>query len=137
MVNILAEQMTLLAAGTTPAPGFVGGTVRVFNEQVTLAAQAVADTIEVGKLPKGAVPLYGVIVSSVSLATSTVAIGISGTAGKYRTAAALTATTPEMFGASGGVGEALAVEETVIATVGTLAFPAAGTLRVMLFYAFD
>lgn len=137
MANTLAEQMTLLAAGTTPAPGFVGGTVRMFNEQITLAAQADTDTIEVGKLPKGAIPLYGVIVSSVSLATSTVAIGVTGTAGKYRAASVLTALTPEVFGAVGGVGEALAAEETVIATVGTLALPASGTLRVMLFYTFD
>lgn len=137
MANTLAEQMTLLAAGTTPAPGFVGGTVRVFNEQITLAAQADTDTIEVGKLPKGAIPLYGVIVSSVSLATSTVAIGITGTAGKYRAALVLTALTPEVFGVSGGVGDALAAEETVIVTVGTAALPASGTVRVMLFYTFD
>lgn len=137
MANTLAEQMTLLAAGTTPAPGFVGGTLRVFNEEVTLAAQAIADTIEVAKLPKGAIPLYGVIVSSVTLVTAQLAIGIVGTTGKYRAAAVLTALTPEVFGASGGIGEALSAEETVIITVSAAALPASGTVRVTMVYAFD
>lgn len=137
MANTQAEQMALLAAGATPAPGFAGGTLRVFNEQVTLAAQAIGDTIEVAKLPRGAVPLYGVVVTDTSLGTAEIAIGISGTPGKYRAAATLTALTPEVFGAAGGVGEALAAEETVIATVSALALPAAGTMRVILVYAFD
>ena len=137
MANILGEQMTLLAAGSTPDPGFVGGSVRVFNEEITLAAQANGDTIEVAKLPKGAVPLYGVIVPSVTLGTSTLQVGVSGTAAKYRASAILTALVPEVFGASGGVGEALAEEETVIITIGTADLPASGTVRVMFFYAFD
>lgn len=137
MANTLAEQMTLLAAGTTPAPGFVGGTLRVFNEQVTLASQPAADTIEVAKLPKGAIPLYGVIVPSVTLATAQLAIGITGTPAKYRAAGVLTALTPEMFGASGGIGEALSAEETVIITTSVAALPASGTVRVIIVYAFD
>ena len=137
MANTLGEQMTLRAAGAILAPGFAGGTVRVFNEEVTLAAQGIGDTIEVAKLPKGAIPLYGVIVTSVTLATSTLAIGITGTTGKYRAAAVLTALTPEAFGVAGGVGEALTADETVIITVGTAALPGSGALRVMFFYAFD
>lgn len=138
MANTLGEQMTLLAAGTILAPGFAGGTVRVFNEEVTLAGQAIADTIEVASLPKGAIPLCGVIVTDTAFgATATVAVGISGTAGKYRAAAVLNVTTPEMFGVAGGVGEALTVDETVIITVAAAALPGAGTLRVMIFYAFD
>lgn len=137
MANTQAEVMTLLAADTNPDPGFVNGAVRVFNEEITLAAQANGDTIEVAKLPKGAIPLYGVIVPSATLATSTLAIGISGTPAKYRAAAVLTALTPEVFGASGGVGDALSADETVIVTIGVADLPAAGTVRVMIFYAFD
>ena len=137
MANTLATQMTKLAAGTPPAPGFVDGGVKVFNESVTLAAQADGDTIEVGRLPKGAIPLFGLIETDTSLGTATVAVGTSGTPAKYKAAAVFTAVaTPTMFGA-GGVGEALAAEETVIVTVGVAALPASGTFRVMLFYAFD
>ena len=137
MANTRGTQMTRLDTGTPPDPGFVDGSVRVFNEEITLAAQAIGDTIEVARLPKGAVPLYGVIVPDTSLATAEIAIGVSGTAGKYRTSATLTATTPELFGVTGGVGGALTAEETVIATVGVAALPASGTLRVMFFYSFN
>lgn len=137
MANTQGARMAQLAAGTTPAPGLVDGTPRVFVEEVTLASQAIADTIEVARLPKGAVPLYGVIVSSVSLATATVAVGIVGTPGKYRAAATLAVTTPNVFGVADGVGQAVGAEETVILTVGAAALPASGTLRVMLVYAFN
>lgn len=138
MANTLGTQMTKLDAGTPPDPGFVDGSVRVFVEEITLAAQAIGDTIEVARLPKGAVPLYGVVVTDTAFGvTATVAVGISGTAGKYREAAILNVTTPELFGVAGGVGGALTAEETVIVTVGAAALPASGTLRVMLFYAFN
>lgn len=137
MANTLGTQMTKLDAGTPPDPGFVDGSVRTFCEEITLLAQANGDTIEVARLPKGAVPLYGVIVTDTSLATAEIAIGVSGAAGKYRTSAVLTATTPELFGVAGGVGGALTAEETVIATVGVAALPASGTLRVMFFYDFN
>lgn len=137
MANTQGVRMAQLAAGTTPDPGFVDGTLRCFVEEVTLASQAISDTIEVARLPKGAVPLYGVVVSSVSLGTATLQIGVSGTAAKYRAAATLAVTTPELFGAAGGVGQALGAEETVIVTVGTAALPASGTLRVIMVYAFN
>ena len=137
MANTLGAQMTRLVAGMPPDPGFVDGSVRVFNEEITLAAQAIGDTIEIARLPKGAVPVCGVIVTDTSLATAEIAIGVSGAVGKYRTSATLTATTPELFGVAGGVGGAVTAEETVIATVGVAALPAAGTLRVMFFYSFN
>lgn len=139
MANNLGEQMTLLAAGTPPAPGFVDGSLRVFNEQVTIASQAISDTIEVARLPKGAIPLFGMMISDTALGGSaTVAIGISGDTGKYRAAAIFNAAdTWEQFGLAAGVGDAVAAEETVIVTVGAASLPASGTFRVMLFYAFD
>lgn len=137
MANTQGARMTQLAAGTTPGPGLVDGTPRCFVEEIALASQAISDTIEVARLPKGAVPLYGVVVSSVSLGASTLEIGVSGTAAKYRAAATLAVTTPELFGVAGGVGQALSAEEAVIVTVGTAALPASGTLRVMVVYAFN
>jgi hypothetical protein len=121
-----------------PAVADVHGRVRVFNEKVTLASQTTSDTIEVAKLPKGARVLYGLLTSSVSLGSSTVAIGISGTTGKYRAAATFTATdAPTTFGATANVGEALAAEEIVFLTIGAATLPASGTLRVILFYTLD
>jgi hypothetical protein len=79
--------MTLVNAGTPPAPGFVDGGVHVFNEEITLASQPTTDVIEVARLPRGAIPLYGVIETDTSLGTATAAIGIAGTTGKYRAAA--------------------------------------------------
>jgi hypothetical protein len=131
--------MTKLDAGMPPDPGFVDGSVRVFNEEITLAAQASGDTIEVARLPKGAVPLFGMMISDTALgASATVAIGASGATGKYRAAALFNAgNTWEQFGLATAAGEALTAEETVIVTVGGAALPAAGALRVMFFYSFN
>jgi hypothetical protein len=116
----------------------VHGRVRVFNEKITLNGQAINDTIEVAKLPKGARLLYGILNSTVSLSTSQIAIGITGTTGKYRAAAVFTATdTPTPFGVTANVGEPLTVEEIVFITVTALALPVGGTLRVQLFYTLD
>lgn len=139
MAVLQGQQMTKLRAAqpTVPDPAFVGGTVRCFVEEVTLATQTTSDTIEVARLPNGAVPLYGVLSTSVTLGTATVAIGITGTTGKYRAAGVLTATTPEVFGVNAALGEALAAEEIVFITIGTASLPASGTLRVMFIYAVD
>jgi hypothetical protein len=130
--------MTLLNAESTPDPGFVDGTVRCFNEEITLATQTTSDTIEVCRLPKGAIPLYGIIETDTSLGAATAAIGITGSTGKYRAAAVFTAlNTPTLFGVGAAIGEALAAEETVIITIAAASFPASGVLRVMFFYAFN
>ena len=121
-----------------PAVADVHGRVRVFNEKVTLASQTTSDTIEVAKLPKGARVLYGLLTSTVSLGSSTVAIGINGTTGKYRAAAAFTATdTPTPFGVATNIGEPLAAEEILFLTIGAATLPASGTLRVTVFYTLD
>ncbi|MGB8274854.1 MAG: hypothetical protein WCF16_06230 [Alphaproteobacteria bacterium] len=134
-------QMNLLrntVPQSLPAVADVHGRVRCFNEKVTLASQPTTDTIEVAKLPKGARVLYGVMTSSASLGSSTVAIGISGTTGKYRAAATFTAVdTPTLFGVAANVGEALTAEEIVFITIAAAALPASGTLRMMLFYTVD
>jgi hypothetical protein len=121
-----------------PAAADVHGRLRVFNEKITLAAQPTTDIIEVAKLPKGARVLFGVLDSTVSLATATVALGIAGTTGKYRAAATFTAVdTPTLFGVTANLGEPLAAEEIVFITIGTAALPGSGTLRVMLVYTVD
>ncbi len=140
MATLYGTQMAKLrvAPQAVPDPGFVDGTVRVFCEEITLSGQPTTDVIEVARLPKGAVPLYGVLLTDTSLGTATVAVGVSGNAGKYRAAAPFTAVdTPDPFGVAAGVGQALGAEETVFITIGTAALPASGTLRVMFFYSFN
>jgi len=140
MATQYGTQMSKLrvAPQAVPDPGFVDGTLRVFCEEIALSGQPTTDTIEVARLPKGAIPLYGVLLTDTSLGTATVAIGISGDIGKYRTAATFTVTdAPTLFGAAAAAGEALTGEEIVSLTIGTAALPASGTLRVMFFYAFN
>lgn len=137
MAVLRGTQMTLVNSESVHDPGFVDGTVRVFCEEVTLATQTTADTIEVARLPKGAIPLYGVVSTSVTLATAQIAIGITGTTGKYRAAGTLTAVTPEVFGVNAGIGAAITAEETVFITISVASLPASGTLRVMMVYAFN
>lgn len=121
-----------------PLAGDVHGRVRVFNEKVVLASQPTTDIVEVARLPKGARVLYGILNSSVSLGSSTLAIGVAGNTGKYRAAAVFTAVdTPTVFVPAAVAGDPLASEEIVILTIAAAALPASGTLRVMIFYSLD
>lgn len=138
MAVLYGEQQTLVNAGTTLGPGMANGTVRCFVEEITLASQGTSDTIVIGTLPKGCIPLYGVMNNSATLGgTATVAIGITGTTGKYRAAATKTSTVPEVFGVTAGIGDPLAADETVFITIAAAALPSSGTLRVMMFYTFN
>lgn len=140
MAVLNATQMAKLTSFPIDYPEVadVGGRLRIFNEKVALAGQTTSDTIQVAKLPRGARVLFGVLVSTVSLGSSTIAIGVNGTAGKYRAAGVFTiADAPTFFGAAANVGEALTAEETVIITIGAAALPGAGTLRVMMVYTVD
>ena len=113
-----------------------GGNLRRYRATIALASQASADTITLAKPPAGGAFAYGVLTSTVSLGTSTVAIGVAGTPGKFRAAAVFTAVdTPTLFGIASAVDDApLSAAETVILTIGVAALPAAGTLIVDLYY---
>lgn len=118
-----------------------GGHVRVYREQITLASGlgTTADTIVVAYPTKGEQFLFGVLTSTVTLGTSTVAIGVTGATGKYRAANPFTAVdTPTLFGAGaaglGGLGK-LAADEEIFLTIGTANLPTSGTLTVDLYFA--
>lgn len=115
----------------SPSEGY-GGKLVVYLAKITYASQAASDIIKLFKLPKGKLPLFGFLNTSASTSTATLAIGITGTTGKYRAAAArTTANAPEFFGVVSGLGTTpLAADEEVIATVGTAALPSSGTLLV-------
>lgn len=137
MANTRGATMTKVNAGTTTDAGSVLGSVLCFTETVTFAEQASGDTIEIAKLPKGAIVLYGVITASASAgASATIAIGTAASAAKYRAAATFTtADTPTLFGKAAALNTPLSAEETVIITVGAAALPSSGTLNVTLVYA--
>lgn len=113
-----------------------GSKLVVYRAVITYAAQAAADVIKLMKLPKGVVPLYGLLNTDTTTGTSTVSIGVSGTAAKYRASAARTTVdAPEIFGkaaanVTSGAMVPLASEEEIIATVGTAALPASGTMTI-------
>lgn len=133
-----SANQTAAPVGYKPRASVYGGRLKRLRATVTLASQATTDTLQLGNLPAGAVFAFGVINTSASLGSSTLAIGISGATGKYRAAATFTSTdTPTMFGLA--VEEAasdagLAAEQTVIGTIASAALPSSGTLVVDLFY---
>ena len=95
-----------------PDGGVVDGNVRVKRATITLAAQTTSDTIVIAKAKAGESFLYGVMNNSATLgASATVAIGITGTTGKYRAAAVKTSVVPEVFGPSAGMATLAADEE--------------------------
>lgn len=114
----------------------VGGRLRRYRATITLASQASGDDVVLAEIPAGSVFAYGMLNSSVSLGTATVAVGITGDTGKYRAAATFTATnTPTPFGDVTEVsGSALASGTQVLLTVGTASLPASGTLVVDLYF---
>ena len=133
-----SANQTVAPVGYKPRATVYGARTKRMRATVTLATQTVSDILVFGNLPAGATFAYGVITSSVSLATSTLAVGITGTTGKYRTAAVSTVTdTPTLFGNTAVVGAAdpaLSAEEQVIGTIAVASLPASGTLVVDLYY---
>ena len=125
--------------GTTPVTnsnGAVqGGRVRRFRATIALASQADGDTVVLAQVPAGYAFAYGILNASATLGSSTIAVGIAGTAAKYRAAAVFTAAAPTLFGISTAVDDApLAAGETVILTNTTAALPSSGTLIVDLYF---
>jgi len=125
--------------GTTPVTnsnGAVqGGRIRRFRATIALDSQADGDTVVLAQVPAGYAFAYGILNASATLGSSTIAVGIAGTAAKYRAAAVFTAAAPTLFGVSTAVDDApLAAQEVVILTNTTAALPASGTLIVDLYF---
>ena len=125
--------------GTTPVTnsnGAVqGGRIRRFRATIALASQADGDTVVLAQVPAGYAFAYGILNASATLGSSTIAVGIAGTAAKYRAAAVFTAAAPTLFGVSTAADDApLAAQEVVILTNTTAALPSSGTLIVDLYF---
>lgn len=107
-----------------------------FRATIPLTSQASGDTVTIAKIPAGMTFAGGVLATDTSLGTATVAVGISGTTGKYAAAQTLTATnSPVLIGTVAQLtAAALTAEETIIVTVGVASLPASGTLLVDLYF---
>ena len=112
--------------------------MRSFIETVALNGQAINDIIYVARIPANARIIGIYLNTSATLGLSEVAVGIPGTASKYRAAATLT-TTDEWVPCelNAAVGVALAEKEDIILTVLVNALPGAGTLKVLVKYTID
>lgn len=123
----------------------LGGRIRLYRATIPLDAPklssstagtviATTDTVSLFRIPAGYRFVAGRITSTVSLGTSTVAIGNATTAGKYRAAAVFTtANAPTAF----GLGDALAAaastaEEEVILTVATADLPTTAGAKLVI-----
>lgn len=133
--------LTTSPVGYRPRATTYGARLKRLRATFTLSATAVttSDTLVIGNLPAGATFAFGVLTASATMgASATLAIGISGTTGKYRAAATFTAVdTPTLFGVTTAVGAAdpaLSAEEQVFITVGAASLPTSGTLVVDLYY---
>lgn len=117
--------------------GVQGGRVRRFRATIPYGGQASGDDIVLASIPAGYTFMYGVLTATASAGTSTVAIGVAGATGKYRTAATFTAVnTPTMFGNALAVGETAPADGlTVLATLAVAALPtSANSLIVDLYF---
>ena len=115
------------------------GTVRVISDVITLAGQAIDDTIPVGApLPKGARLLYGMIVSSKSLGSSKFKVGFEDDPDDLRSSVNFTRSeTPQFFAELSDDSEPLDTEKQIVLDVDNAAFPDSGILLFHLFYVSD
>jgi hypothetical protein len=133
--------------GIGAEPG-VGDRVRLFRSTIHLDAPFINGTTNAaqwlttdtallvpGSMVRGMRFLYGMLTTSLSLGTSTVAIGVSGATGRYRAAAVFTAVdTPTPFGAvlTGVASGPLAADDNIIMTIGVANLPNTATHRLIV-----
>jgi hypothetical protein len=141
MATLYGDQMTKvtnLVVSQRPAISDVSAPVRVFLETITLASQTTSDIIYCGRIPLGARVLRISLNTSVTLGSSTLALGISGSTGKYRAAAVLTAANAwEVNALNAATGVALTAQEDIYFTIGAATLPASGRLLVLTEYTFN
>ncbi len=112
----------------------MGARPLILRATITFADQASGDIIILGKVPAGYRFSHGLLNTDTSTGTATLAIGKSGSTGKYRAAAVrTTANAPEVFGVVAAMTE-LTADETIQALVGTAALPSSGTCYVEMVF---
>ena len=139
MAEKFSKEMADALDSTPPVlviPGAAGGRLRRHRATIDLAAQATIDTITIAQVPKDQAFAFGLLTADTSLGTSTIAVGIAGTTGKYR--AALVHTTPlnipVLFGPLAAVEGLTAAQEKIFITIAAAALPGAGKLMIDLYF---
>ena len=131
--------LAAIPVGYKPRATVYQARLKRMRATITWNTQTTSDTLVLGVLPAGATFAFGVITQSATMgASATLAIGITGTTGKYRVAATSTAAdgAPAFFGvtAVAGAVDPLAAEETIIGTIAAASLPASGTQVIDIFY---
>lgn len=133
-----SANQTAAPTGYKPRATVYGARLKRLRGTFTYNTQTTSDTLVVGNLPAGATFAFGLVNTSVSTSTATLAIGTSANTSKYAAAASYTtANAPTLFGTNATVSAtdpALSAEEQVIVTIGTASLPGSGTLVIDLFY---
>jgi hypothetical protein len=127
MATFYPVEQGAVASPTRLIDGGAKKELTVIRRTWNLASQATTDLLGC-KLPAGFRPSLLNLVPSVTLGTSTLAVGIVGTTGKYRAAATLTA--PALAPVALAPSAKLTADEDVIFTIAVAALPASGTLTV-------
>ena len=132
----LSDQATKYSAspGQKLGPSEAGSDVTpiFFSKTLPASGLAIGDTIELCRIPSGA-RVLGLVFAwdTAQGGTATMAVGVSGTTGKYFTAA-LTNVLTQLAGANTIVqnyGSVTTSEETILATNAAAAWTASSTLR--------
>lgn len=143
MTAHLSKEQT--RTGTPPAlqtGHVVNGRVRSMRASVNLSEATIlnGDTLSLGTRPKGSRYAGHRITGGVSLGTTTLAIGVAGTTGKYRAAATHTAvdTPTDVAIAAQLAADPLAADEDMIATFAAANAPTSDhELVIETFYTYD
>lgn len=124
---------------TKVGPHAAGGKVKVITETFTYNTDAAGSyAIGGGNLPVGARVLDAYFVTSVTTGSATLALGISGTTGKYITAAAVTTANQRTVSINqAALLTEITAEEQLLLTVAAASLPASGTLRIVVLYVVD
>ena len=133
------EIEALDSQGTKPDMGQYSGKLRQQIATIDMSEMTVedGDTVEIARIPAHA-RLHGVIVSnSVSLATSTIAIGTAAAAGLLFAAATKTTTTALLSAPAAAIGHRTTEQTPIFLTVGEANLPTTGMLKIVVLYAKD
>ena len=116
-----------------------GAKLKRYRASITLNTQDIASTIQLCRIPAGESFAFGIMNASVTLgASATIAIGITGTTGKYLAAQTFTTAVPTLFAApvADEVAAAYTAEEDVFLTVAVAALPGSGTQVIDIYTSF-
>jgi len=138
MPFVNASSAAAANAGTDMVPvADLGGKLRIASAVFTCASDGTGTYTTPIRLPRGARVLFLMLNASATMgASATIAIGITGSTGKYRAAATYTsADTATFLALNAAHMSALTADEQIIMTVASAALPASGRLVISFVYA--